>query len=198
MARSRTPPTWLVGERVYLRPIEPEDVPMLQRWVNTSPAREFVVARMPMSKAAEAQWAAGVSAERSPHFIIGVKGGDDIGTVGVTAEGNRGVLGIALWEASAWGKGYGTDAVRTMVDGAFRTLPLVRIELVVMTTNLRAVRSYEKAGFVREGVLRRYLYHDGVHKDVLIMSVLHEDWAGGKTLSGPANSRRTERPLKRR
>jgi RimJ/RimL family protein N-acetyltransferase len=137
-------PTWLVGAKVRLRAIEPEDVPML----------------LP----------------GTPTFVIQTKSGEDIGVTGLTLLGARAELGIALHETRFWNGGYGTDAVRTLVDGAFRALPLQRIELFVYPDNARAIRCYEKAGFAREGVLRSREYRRGQYDDVVIMSVLHEEW----------------------
>ena len=59
----------------------------------------------------------------------------------------------------------------------FETLNLNRTFLRVYTENIRAVRSYEKAGFVLEGRLREAVYKFGKYDDVLIMSVLRSEWA---------------------
>ena len=58
---------------------------------------------------------------------------------------------------------------------AFETLELNRIELVTDIDNERGIRSYEKAGFVREGILRAKRVRYGEPLDMLIMSVLRED-----------------------
>jgi RimJ/RimL family protein N-acetyltransferase len=56
-------------------------------------------------------------------------------------------------------------------------LPLQRIELLVLPDNIRAQRCYEKAGFVKEGLLRNYIYNRGKAQDMVIMSILHREWA---------------------
>ena len=112
--------------------------------------------------------------------MIQTLGGADIGVIGLQIEGARAVLGIAIHESDYWGRGFGTDAVRTLVDGAFEVKPLVRIELTVLHDNARAIRSYERAGFKREGVLRSHVYQNGRYQDVVMMSVLHEEWAKGR------------------
>ena len=170
-------PTWLVGAKVRLRAIEPEDVPMLLRWFNESPARDWLMTRLPLSRANERAWAASAAiSPATPTFIIQTKSGKDIGVTGLTLHGARAELGISLHEPRYWGSGYGTDAVRTLVDGGFRALPLLRIELLVYPDNERAIRCYEKAGFSREGVLRAREYRRGKYDDVVIMSILHEEW----------------------
>ncbi|HKW44755.1 MAG TPA: GNAT family protein [Candidatus Eremiobacteraceae bacterium] len=175
---SRLSPTWLVGEKVRLRAIEPEDVPMLLRWINESPARTWIVTRLPHSHNAEQEWAARAAVSPgSPTFVVQTKSGKDIGVAGLTLSGARAELGISLHDSRFWNGGHGTDAVRVLVDGAFRALPLQRIELFVYPDNVRAIRCYEKAGFTREGVLRAREYRQGRYTDVVIMSILHHEWA---------------------
>jgi putative acetyltransferase len=55
------------------------------------------------------------------------------------------------------GRGFGTDMIRSAVDLS-RTKGFKRMELTVATTNERAIRVYERAGFLFEGVLRDYSY----------------------------------------
>ena len=87
-------------------------------------------------------------------------------------------FGISIGEKAEWSKGYGTDALRAICDFGFGQLRLERIELDVYEPNLRAQRSYQKAGFVKEGVLRRAHFSDGRFHDVLRMSLLREEWEG--------------------
>ena len=68
--------------------------------------------------------------------------------------------------------------MRLLLQHGFHTLNLNRIALDVYDTNLRAVRSYEKAGFVQEGRKRQAIFKDGKYIDILQMSVLREEWEG--------------------
>jgi RimJ/RimL family protein N-acetyltransferase len=85
-------------------------------------------------------------------------------------------LGIMIVDKNCWNKGYGTDAVHTLVGFGFGELNLNRIYLRVFDYNRRAIRCYEKAGFVMEGRLRQGHYHNGQYYDVLIMGLLREEW----------------------
>jgi RimJ/RimL family protein N-acetyltransferase len=85
-------------------------------------------------------------------------------------------VGIGLGEREHWGKGYGTDAMRVILRYAFSELNLHRVTLGVFEYNPRAIRSYEKAGFVHEGRIRKHLLKDGKRWDVLQMGMLREDW----------------------
>jgi RimJ/RimL family protein N-acetyltransferase len=83
---------------------------------------------------------------------------------------------ITIGEKDTWGRGYGTEATRLMLDHAFGTLNLHRIGLSVFSFNERAIRSYRSCGFVVEGRAREAIWRDGQWWDEVSMSVLHSDW----------------------
>ena len=96
------------------------------------------------------------------------------------------LVGIGIGEREYWGKGYGTDAMRVMLDYVFNELNYRRLSLIVFEHNPRGIRSYEKAGFVREGRLAR---HDGARWAALGL-VLDGHFAPGM---GSAQRRRRRR-----
>src|SRR5262249_23759045 len=75
-----------------------------------------------------------------------------------------------------WNRGYGTEALRLLLRHGFHTLNLNRVALRVYGNNARAIHAYEKAGFAHEGQLRQAIYKEGAYRDVLLMSVLREEW----------------------
>lgn len=83
---------------------------------------------------------------------------------------------ITIGEHDAWGLGYGTEATQLMLSHAFTRLALHRVALTVFQFNERAVRSYEKCGFVVEGRAREAIFRDGRYWDEIHMSVLAEEW----------------------
>lgn len=85
-------------------------------------------------------------------------------------------VAIGLGEREYWGKGYGTDAMKLALRFAFMELGLHRVSLDVFDYNPRGIKSYEKAGFQREGVERELLKRDGKRYDVIFMGALREDW----------------------
>ena len=85
-------------------------------------------------------------------------------------------FGIMIGDKTVWNQGYGTETVLLLLRHGFNTLNLNRIGLKVFEDNERAIRAYEKAGFVREGRMRQAVYRQGRYKDVLFMSVLREEW----------------------
>jgi len=81
-----------------------------------------------------------------------------------------------LLGASGRGRGLGSEAVRLMVDHAFTSSDVHRIELEVYAFNARAMHVYERVGFVVEGRRRDALVFDGERIDALIMAILRPDW----------------------
>ena len=66
---------------------------------------------------------------------------------------------------------------------AFDTLRLHRLSLDVFSFNTRAIRAYERAGFVREGVLRDAIVTDGGYADDVLMAMLESEWRARQTYS---------------
>ena len=89
-------------------------------------------------------------------------------------------VGIGIGERQFWSKGYGTDAMKVILRYGFLELNLRRVALTTFEYNPRAVRSYEKAGFVHEGRVRECLYREGRQWDLLFMGLLREEWLAGE------------------
>ena len=85
-----------------------------------------------------------------------------------------------IGEKSEWNKGYGSEVITLLARHCIETLNLNRVFLRVYTDNIRAVRSYEKAGLVLEGRLREAVYKFGKYEDMLVMSVLRSEWMSRK------------------
>lgn len=85
-------------------------------------------------------------------------------------------VGLAIGDRGLWGRGYGTEAMKLLLEFAFCEVNLRRVTLTVFEYNPRAVRSYERAGFRHEGRLRNYLSREGRRWDVLYMGILREEW----------------------
>jgi RimJ/RimL family protein N-acetyltransferase len=185
----------LYGERVRLRGIEREDIPTFVRWLNDPEVRQYLVMYEPMSQAQEERWFE-ARLERENDFLFTIEAlieGDQadadewvhIGNVGlhrVDWKNRTAVFGIVLGEKAYWGRGYGTDATRTMLRFAFQELNLHRVELEVFEFNPRAARCYEKAGFRHEGTRRQALFRDGRYHDVHRMAILQPEFLSQETM----------------
>jgi len=175
------------GEKVWLRPTEPSDVIHDSQYAGDAEVGHFLGAKTPMSKAAAERFSAEIFSQNqqdqnSYGYAICLLGTEEsIGTVflrNVDKVNGSGIVGIFIGDRRYLGQGYGTDALNALVDFGFGELRLERIELEVFDFNERAVRSYQKAGFQTDAVMRRARFHRGTHHDVHIMSILRDDWLG--------------------
>jgi RimJ/RimL family protein N-acetyltransferase len=181
------PNAGLVGQRVRLRPLEQGDAPLFQQWFNDAETLRWIgTVGYQVSLAAEEQfirdhhendWEHGVAMA-----IEATDRGDEpvlIGNIvlrGLSAEHRHAEVGIAIGDGESRGRGYGEDAMRTLCRYGFDDLDLHRIELTTLSYNLRAVRSYEKVGFVLEGRRREHRYKGGRYWDLLHMGLLRSDF----------------------
>lgn len=88
----------------------------------------------------------------------------------------RRCAGVGYWiRASAWGKGFATEATRVMIEYAFHDLALHRLEAHIAAENRASLRVAEKLGFRREGIARESeLVHAG-YADHVQYSLLSSD-----------------------
>ncbi len=175
------------GELVHLVAEDPETIAeSFSRWSNDSEYTRLLFSGVtyPRSKKSVKEWIEKQREKNPPEFLLFMirRLEDDrlIGEIGLDGiKWNHGTcfVGISIGEREMWGKGYGTDAMRIILRFAFTELNLHRISLDVFEYNPRAIRSYEKAGFVSEGRVRSVLNKEGKRWDFLFMGILKDEWA---------------------
>jgi RimJ/RimL family protein N-acetyltransferase len=99
-----------------------------------------------------------------------------VGLDGISWTNGDAWMGIGIGERECWDKGYGTDAMRIILRYALTELNLHRVSLCVFEYNPRAIRSYQKAGFVHEGRSREQLNREGKRWDMIFMGILRQEW----------------------
>ena len=86
------------------------------------------------------------------------------------------MIGIFFGEKDCWGKGYGQEAMRLLLDFGFNLLNLHNIMLGVFAFNERAIRSYQSLGFHEIGRRREARWIGGKAYDVIFMDLLEEEF----------------------
>ena len=168
----------LKGEKVLLRPMKRDDI-----------ARQHEFDQDPELYGLDSTYPRVSPLERAQAFYESrAKDDENIAPFAIEAEGeyigycslmdlqNRHgnlELGIMIGDRAYWGRGYGRDAVRLLLDYGFRYLGARRIGLTTHAKNERAIR----CGFVEEGRPRKATWIEGEYTDLVEMSILREEWA---------------------
>ena len=158
----------IYGERVALRRFEERmsdaEVARLYRWgqdeqvLELSGGSPIELSEYEFGEHVRAERLYGPSNRRS-YLIFAREPFDLIGRLAISAidwDKRQGELGIVIGEKRYWGKGYGRDAVRTIIHHIFTTTSLDRIYLYTFSNNYRAQRAFKAAGFREIGRGRRY------------------------------------------
>jgi RimJ/RimL family protein N-acetyltransferase len=85
-------------------------------------------------------------------------------------------LGIGIGDKQYWGRGYGRDAVRVLLDYAFHLRNFHKVWLQVNGNNERGIHAYRACGFVEEGRLRKHVWNNGAYVDLVHMGILCDEW----------------------
>ena len=170
------------GKRVRLRDVRLEDADLLDEWNAALEPGSFndFGPRAPIDRDALARGP--LRNERNGLLMIErIEDSQPVGTIayrktsyGPPPDSDAWQLGIDL-AAEARGRGYGTEAQRLLADWLFSTTPVNRVEAATDIANVAEQRSLEKAGYVREGVLRGSQFRAGAYHDLVFYSRLRSD-----------------------
>lgn len=186
---NETHPVVVPGERIFLSTVQRSDLPLYARWFADLELTAYLgamgTAFMPEH---EEEWYNSVlHASNSRTFAIVIREGrQPIGSISLSHINTRpqtAELGIAIGEKSAWGQGYGTEAVRLMTDYGFTFLNLHTIYLWHASFNERGHRAYLKAGYQEAGRLRGVRVFAGKRYDDILMDVTRDEF-GPSRLTG--------------
>jgi RimJ/RimL family protein N-acetyltransferase len=171
----------IIGEKIWLKSFKKEDMGLMAKWHNDPEImRLFAITK----ESTEEYWQKWLEkCEASPnvvYFGIAKKGENEL--IGyVHLDGimwNHRLcrdIGILIGEKSEWTKGYGTEAMKLMIDHAFNTLGLHRLELMTFPFNRRGLRVWEKCGFKKEGLMRKARLSEGDWHDIIFFGLLEDD-----------------------
>lgn len=177
--------TCMEGLRVRLRPATADDAAarfMLGH--NREIVRMFgasLADTSPMTMETAEAWARAHAANPHPHVWIIEVAGRLIGEIklhSVNAQDRRASMAIAIYDPQQLRKGFGSEAIELLLHHAFTELNLHRIGVRVLAYNERAIRAYQKCGFIVEGRERETAFVDGVWHDDLMMGILSREFQG--------------------
>lgn len=162
---------------VYLRLMTSEDTDRIVGWRNQEDVRRNFIYRGAFNRETHENWIrTQVDTGRVVQMMICDLATDKpIGSVyirDIDRQHNKAEYGIFIGESEARGRGAGTAAAKLMLRYCFEEAGLHRIYLRAFAENIPAIRSYEKAGFRREGYLRDDVCVDGEYRDIVWMAAV--------------------------
>jgi RimJ/RimL family protein N-acetyltransferase len=172
----------LEGKNVNLRVVEKEDLPLVGEWLNNL---DFFGEYNPLWQMSKADLQKTYE-NQSPDerwFFIEKKEGSRVGNISHRAAGGRAQeIGYAVL-SSERKKGYCSEAVMIMVDYLFLSKDIVRIQAHTDVRNEGSQKVLGKAGFKKEGVVRKGAFFWGEWRDGCLYSILREEWKEPKILT---------------
>ena len=170
----------IAGEHVILRAFERDDAERCYRWMNDPSIVRTLKSRYPIAFQNEIEWLERAMHPNGSarHFAIERK--DDRTHIGnasihdIEWISRTASFGLFVGEPSAWNRGFGSDAIGTLVRFAFDEMNLRKLRINVFEYNERAKHVLQSHGFVQEGRLVREFYREGTYHDILILSRFHD------------------------
>jgi UDP-4-amino-4,6-dideoxy-N-acetyl-beta-L-altrosamine N-acetyltransferase len=165
----------LRGGRTVLRPLAASDLRRCVKWFSDPRVLQFLGRSRPVTLAEEERWFRDYE-RRTDEQIFAIEVEDThIGNLGIhriDGTNRKAEIGIVIGEPDYWDRGFGTEAMVVALQYAFEVLQLHKVSLEVLEYNERAIRTYGRLGFQREGVHREDVYKDGRFVNVVRMSLL--------------------------
>jgi len=163
------------GGKVILRPLERSDLEKSLEWLTDPLVNKYLSQNFKdLTVKQEEQWFNYIQDSRQDvvFAVLERSSGIHIGNCALHKIDQRKKtceMGIVIGEKDYWDRGFGTDAVKALVDFARDELEMSKIWLNVYTYNHRAIKVYENCGFKLVRVLKRNHLYNGKYWDTLIM-----------------------------
>ncbi|MDD2655138.1 MAG: GNAT family protein [Candidatus ainarchaeum sp.] len=170
------------GKNVYLAYLKPEMVGAAYvGWLNDPEINKYMEARFDVPHTVEKvrEYVGKMHGDPANHLfaIMLLEGGKHIGNIKVgPVNGHHkfAEVGIMIGERGVWGKGYGSEAITLATDYAFKKLGVHKMVAGLYDNNVASLRAFEKAGYAREGLLKRKFLCGGKYVDHVLMGKLNE------------------------
>lgn len=170
------------GEKTYLIELDRQNAETIRAWLNDPEIHRFLlVGHLPITREQEELYYDRQSqAADSFGFEIHLAAdGRYIGNVGlkdVDSIHRHGEIGIVIGDKSAWGQGFGGDAIVACLEFAFFTLGLHKVSVRVHEEHTRGLELYRRLGFVETGREREHVYQEGHFQDEILLDMLEQEY----------------------
>ena len=168
----------LIGEHVYLSPVNVEDAETYVKWLNDPNITQYLDNHHNLiALTGEKEF---LEKESTNEFMFAIVSGEkdellgNIGLSHIDYKNGAANLGIFLGEEKNLGKGYGSEAIKLLLGFCFNELRLHNVMLTVYEFNERAIKAYTKCGFKEFGRRHAARFHDGAYHDIIYMEIIND------------------------
>ena len=176
----------LIGDRIYLSPkgTTDEELEKFTEWMNDFQVTDYTGRSGQITTiVSEKEWLenSAKNKENRSSNIIELKDNKLIGTIGLEHFNwiaRSAVLGIFIGDKEFRNNGYGTEAIKLLLEYGFKYLNLHSIRLDLLSINERAHKCYLKCGFKDTGCSREQIFLNGKYYDKLHMDILENEFKG--------------------
>jgi RimJ/RimL family protein N-acetyltransferase len=164
------------SERLYLSPINLEDVNIYTKWLNDYEVTKYIGQDRIVTGIEKEKEVLENMSKKGYNFVIVLEENDEliggisfqyVNNIDKTAE-----IGLFIGEEDKRGHGYGPEAIKALMNYGFKTLNLQNIELIVYEYNEIAIKAYKKIGFKEYGRRSKSKYYEGKFYDTIYMEYL--------------------------
>lgn len=171
----------ILGERIYLRAYEEEDVPLKVNWMNDPVVIKMLNSPFPISKIGTKKWLHKLQDDSSRmEFMVCMKDNDEvIGYTGfrdIDRKNKNAESYTGIGNTDYWGRGLGKEIKITALNYIFSIHDMNKIYTQVRAGHDKNLGLNESIGFVKEGVLRQHISYRGEFKDVVVQGVLKDEF----------------------
>ena len=168
----------IMGERLYLRDITVEDTSNIVKWRNSDIVRPNFLYQAEFTNESHMKWLETMvfTGKVRQFIVVEISTDTPIGSVylrDIDLVSEKAEFGIFLGEEDKLNLGYGSEATKLLINYGFEEMKLQKIFLRVLSENKRAIESYKKVGFVKEGVFKKEVKLNGKFEDVIFMAVFN-------------------------
>lgn len=172
----------LVGDRIYLSPRSTEDYEIFTEWLNDFETTDYIGrSGLMVSVEAEKKYLDENTSQEAAFSIVTLDNDKMIGSISlenINRINRTATLGIFIGDKDYRNNGYGTEAIRLILEYGFKYMNLNNINLDLMSFNERAYRCYLKCGFKEYGRRRESRYINGKYYDTISMDILASEFEG--------------------
>lgn len=164
---------------IQLRPLLEKDIPFMLEWMHDESVTRFF--RFESLNFTEEDVRAFIASARvskdDAHFAIADDDDEYLGTISLKKidRKNRNAEYAVCVRKGCMGRNIAKAATDLVLSYAFRDMGLHKVHLNVLTENVRAIRFYEKYGFVYEGTLAGQILHRGLYKDLRLYAAFNPE-----------------------